>query len=928
MIKGSVKVFFNKARQIMFFGMLFSSISLASENYIEDAKQYLVKHDYKSAIVQLKNALQQQPQSHESRYLLGKVYTEIGDGPSAEKELLLAQKYGSKEILLPALLGRAYLIQKKPDAVFQNIKIEPGMPVSTQADIHTLYGNAFLMQGKNTEARNAYEDALKKAEGHVDAMIGNAKIYLIDSKHKEAEILLQQVISIDLNKVDALLLLAEIKKQNKELPESKKYYDRVISVYPDNITALIGRATIFISMGEYQQGLSDVKKVKNRIPHLPMANHLMAVIYFQKKDYVAAKASLQEVQKVAPDFMPSQILIGTVSYLLGELQQAEFHLDKYIKTSPDNVRARLLLASVYIKLAQPEEAVKLLTVAVDKNMDNAEYLALLGTAYLQSGEADKGTDFLEKAVAVAPDAAALRTQLAMGYLASGKTEQAVSDLSTASEMDKDSSKADLMLILIKLKEKAYDDVIIRAKALAEKMEGQPVPYNFMGAAYLGKGDKQAARESFNKALTIKKDYVAAEINLAQMDLDEGDAGSARQRFERILSYDESNVSAMLGLAKLSEKEENYKDMLVWITRAKEKNPKDLMPYELLTKYYLSNGDVLNALNHARMAQDIAPDNPVVLRLLGLSQQAAGENASAVSTFRKLIRKFPDSSEALYLLAGALLESEEYKEAEYYLIKANKQEPENLLVQIRLITLYIKTKNTPQALLLTKKIKTVNPDKSVGYQLEGDIRMAEENYPSAVLSYEQAYQKQKSSVLATNIYKAYAATKNDSNKAQAVLSDWLKDNPKDLKVRILLATSFQQSGKNKEAITHYETFLSDQPDNLVALNNIAWLYFEEKNSKAIDYAEKAYKRLPNKPEVIDTYGWILVNNNKVDRGLQLLQDAVTKAPQNLEIRYHMAYGLYKANRKPEAVKELNRIFSLNKSFSASEEARQLLRELEK
>ena len=111
-------------------------------------------------------------------------------------------------------------------------------------------------------------------------------------------------------------------------------------------------------------------------------------------------------------------------------------------------------------------------------------------------------------------------------------------------------------------------------------------------------------------------------------------------------------------------------------------------------------------------------------------------------------------------------------------------------------------------------------------------------------------------------------------------------------------------------------------NVTVLNNVAWLYQEQGNSEGVKYAERAYELVPGRPEVIDTLGWLLVQNGDTNRGLVLLQEAATKAPHIPDIRYHMAAALEKAGRREEARKELDRLLKSNKSFPERDKAEAL------
>ncbi len=66
----------------------------SSQKSLALAKQAQAKGDTKAAVIDLKNALQKDPENRDARLLLGKLYDEMGDGASAEKELREASRLG------------------------------------------------------------------------------------------------------------------------------------------------------------------------------------------------------------------------------------------------------------------------------------------------------------------------------------------------------------------------------------------------------------------------------------------------------------------------------------------------------------------------------------------------------------------------------------------------------------------------------------------------------------------------------------------------------------------------------------------------------------------------------------------------------------------------------------------------------------------
>jgi len=108
--------------------------------------------------------------------------------------------------------------------------------------------------------------------------------------------------------------------------------------------------------------------------------------------------------------------------------------------------------------------------------------------------------------------------------------------------------------------------------------------------------------------------------------------------------------------------------------------------------------------------------------------------------------------------------------------------------------------------------------------------------------------------------------------------------------------------------------------------LAYAYQQVKDPRALPTAEQAYKLADNNPGVIDTLGWLLVEQGDTGRGLPLLQKASSLAPKSSEVRYHLAVGLSKSGDKAGARKELDKLLSEDKTFAQADEARALLKAL--
>ena len=98
---------------------------------------------------------------------------------------------------------------------------------------------------------------------------------------------------------------------------------------------------------------------------------------------------------------------------------------------------------------------------------------------------------------------------------------------------------------------------------------------------------------------------------------------------------------------------------------------------------------------------------------------------------------------------------------------------------------------------------------------------------------------------------------------------------------------------------------------------------EKDKRALVTAEQALKLAPGNPGVQDTLGWILVEQGKPQKGLELLSKAVAKMPKAAAVRYHHAVALARTGEKTQAKKELEKLLAESPKFPKAEAAKALL-----
>lgn len=191
-------------------------------------------------------------------------------------------------------------------------------------------------------------------------------------------------------------------------------------------------------------------------------------------------------------------------------------------------------------------------------------------------------------------------------------------------------------------------------------------------------------------------------------------------------------------------------------------------------------------------------------------------------------------------------------------------------------------------------------------------------------FQEAFAQAPTGTLVNALYRTHLLLQ-DADQARTVLKRWIAANPDDMAARLQLGGDLLQSGAADASIEQYEAVLERNADNVIALNNLAVLHQRRGDPRALDLAERAYKLSADNPDIVDTYGWLLIQAGKHEQGLALLSKALELLPENSEVRYHYAAALAKTGDERQARQELEALLA-SSEFAQADEARKLLETL--
>jgi cellulose synthase operon protein C len=258
-------------------------------------------------------------------------------------------------------------------------------------------------------------------------------------------------------------------------------------------------------------------------------------------------------------------------------------------------------------------------------------------------------------------------------------------------------------------------------------------------------------------------------------------------------------------------------------------------------------------------------------------------------------------------------------------KAIEGDSTYLPARIKLGELRTDLGETDKAAVIAQGLLEDFRDKPYGYHLLGTIRQKEGDDRGALDNYRAALQRQDSPILAVRVYGAERRV-NGEAAALAFLNDWLARHPGDQIAGLALAEGFFSTKQWDRAREIYEQVLTKNPDATLPLNNLALIYLQQGDPRALEFARRAYRINPGSHAVGDTLGWVLVRTGEVGEGLKFLRDALSRAGSDPGIRYHVGFALNELGRRDEAIAELEAATADGRAFGERDEARDLLKRL--
>ena len=514
------------------------------------------------------------------------------------------------------------------------------------------------------------------------------------------------------------------------------------------------------------------------------------------------------------------------------------------------------------------------------------------------------------------------------------TEQggSTSPLESFQQAEQSNKKANYLEVLNLLKQNKLEEAQSKITALLKKAPNEAEYYNLKALLETLKKDTTAAQQSYEKAIKLDPKNILAHLGSAKLALDGGQLDKAKEYANKALSINNKAINAYLLLADVAYKQKDNAEVEKVLLTAQEKVKGNITAeievIKSLGKFYALQKQPEKILSIGEDMVKRYPDNSVALSVLAGAQIINDKKPLAEATLLQIINLDKQDINNRLLLAKLLSEQPDKDQEVLKLLdetaKISPDKPDALVFKTAYL---IKLKRTQEALELANKIDKQFPKLVLGKLLKGDVYLADKKLDQATDMYQQAYKIQPNDKVLFTL----ADIMNAQGKlpdAIKLLNNALEKNPKNGAIHFKLATAYQQQNDNKQAEEHYKAILAEQPDNVLALNNLAFLYSQKNDPQAIELAKKAYDKAPESAAILDTYGYILIKQGQPKEGLTILEKAASLAPKVNDIQFHLAEAYSANDNKPKAIEILESIVKAEQDFSEKKAAVSLLDTLKK
>lgn len=849
-------------------------------SHLDQSRFFQRQGELRSSTQEARSAIELQPERPDPYFIILNNLLTAGDAVNAERQLgyLLdsipeESKTETVETQAALLRAEANLMQGQFDDALDALNgLESPDRVQTQKAA-IIKGRTLLAAGRPDEAQKAFEEAQNISES-VEAMVGLSRTAMQRGEVQQAEEFIAKAEEINPNASELWLWKAQLAEQSENWGAAEEAYIRALEEIGryDVMTYRKYETMSALIRALREQGKSSEAFVYEEIlaksaPGTIKSNLQAAQSAYEEGDLGEAARFLEEIRVQAPGNEQAATMLGLVRFKQGRIQEAEQLLAPVAELGDSEIASKLVAAS-RLQLRDPQGAQQVL-----ENLESADtdpsILAMVGIASLSTGDLETGEALLEKSLGLAPENQNLRIRYVRYLLTRNKTDKAFEQLNVLAEQDPDSSLVKSLRVQAHLVSGNRQEAIeVADQWLSENPDD--VTANMTRGEIAAQANKyEQAAGFFEKAVGLASTNPAPRIALGRLALAQNQPDAAAEQFRQAANLSPDNMQALQGMAATHTADELKPEMEKLI----QDHPSATAPRLILLEIALTSGDQTRA-------------DELAATLLG--RDAENNPAPAESAVANIFNG----------VGAKLRRSGDLERADNVLERGRVLFPENENIALQSASVAFSQNQGDKARRILQEVKQTHDQSARPYVVEAQHFESLQQHQQAAEMYELAIQKGAGPETKLALVRSVEKS-GQADEAARLLQEFLGQHPEHQGLLMTSAMLHQRNGESVAAIEAYERLLEQTPQNPIALNNLAWLYFEQSDDRATALARKAFDLVPDNAAIADTYGWILFKSGDLQASVPILEKAHQLAPDSEEIALHLAEAYRDAGRNAEA-----------------------------
>ena len=821
-------------------------------------------------------------------------------------------------------------------------------------------GVIYFDQGRLLEAAQILGRAQQLATNNLEVRLKLGTIYLGAGKLKEARDEASFVLDKNPKDAQAPILLAEAAATN-QIAETRLRLQKM-SQTGETAPLEVALGALSFRQGDLKTAEADLKRAVKLDPKFSDAYAALGNWYVAQNDVKQADQAFKTAADLAPPRSGKTLQYAQFKILTGDSAAGKQLLEDIVKKTPDYLPAWIGLAQLAAAEKKYADGTTLLGNVLSRDPQNFGGLLLQGRLELQQGQTDQAIAGFERMAKMFPQVPAVYYQLALARLANNETDKAVGNLNQAVNLNPKFGDAILLLAEIQIRNGNVAPAIISLEQLTQQQpqivsarllladayraQGRPdsavqiyrelekaYPQNpqvplLLGTAFLQQKKNTEARMEFDHALELAPDYLPALEQAVNLDLMEKQYAAAQQRVQQQAGQNPKAAALQLLLAKVLVARGDTNQAESALLKAIELQPDSQLAYLMLAQLYTAANQNQKALADLQAALAKNPKDVAALMLMGITYSAEKDYKDARDAYEKLLAIAPNNGVAINNLACLYAEHLGQFDKAYQLARqARNLAPTDPSIADTLGWILYQKGQYSSALSLLREsadklyaVPEAQFHLGMTYYMMGDEANARTAFQRALLPNEDFPQKNECN-------QCLAVLAIDAKTAGPDTRAWLEkrtaNQPNDPVALARLAAIYQREGTMDKAIATYEAALQANPQNVMAMVNLARLYAPQDPQKAFNLAKAAYKLTPNDPLVTHTLGRLAFLTGDYEWSLNLLQLTAQVQPQNPEVLYDLGEAFYSVGRVPDARIAVQNALQTGAAFSRTNEAKRFL-----